>query len=104
MSQVASLFELMAERFHPPAAQGLNIVYQFEIVDGGNYFVAINDGVCRIEAGEHEMPSITLILESETMASVVEGSLSSAQAFMFGKVRVTGDLSLGTRLASLFSG
>ena len=103
MSQVAGLFERLADKFYPPAAVGLDIVYQFELLDGGNYFIAISEGLCTVSEGEHEKPSIILTMESETMASVMGGSLSSAQAFMFGKVAVKGDLSLAKRLSEIFS-
>jgi len=103
MQTVASTFDRMAEKFYPPAALGLNVVYQFDVVDGGNYFIAISDGACTIACGDHDAPSITLTLDSDTVACVVEGSLSSVQAFMFGKVRVKGDIALAKRLEALFS-
>ena len=103
MSEVASLLEELTERFYPPAAHELDAVYQFELVDGGNFYMSIRDGQCEMVSGDHEQPSITLTLESDTFASVMEGSLSSAQAFMFGKVRVQGNIILATRLAQLFS-
>jgi len=103
MSQVTGLFERLADKFYPPAARGLNIVYQFELLDGGNYFIAINEGACTVSEGEHENPSIVLTMESETLASVMAGSLGSVQAFMFGKVAVKGDLLLAKRLSEIFS-
>ena len=71
--------------------------------DAGNYYITIRDNSCAIECGIHKAPSITLILESDTLVSVIDGSLSGAQAFMFGKVKAEGRLSLATRLSELFS-
>lgn len=103
MSQVAELFDRLTDRFYAPAAKGMDAVYQFDILDAGNYYITICENSCSVCNGKHEAPSITLTLESETLSSVIDGSLSGAQAFMFGKVNAQGQLSLATRLAELFS-
>lgn len=103
MTQVAKLFDRLTERFYSPAAKGLEAVYQFDILDAGNYYIAISDSCCAIEGGLHDRPTLTLTLESDTLNSVIDGSLSGAQALMFGKVKAQGDMSQAVRLAELFS-
>lgn len=103
MATVAELFDQLTDRFYAPAAQGLEAVYQFDILDAGNYYITISNNTCSIAGGDAENPSITLVLESDTLSCVIDGSLSSAQAFMFGKVKAQGKLVLATRLSELFS-
>ena len=108
MADVAALFGQLKDRFYPPAVREIagsdrKVIYQFKILDAGNYYISIENEQCTVAEGQSENPSITLILESDTLSSVIDGSLSGAQAFMFGKETAEGQLSLATHLSAIFS-
>ena len=99
--------ELMAElpgRFDPEIAPGLNAVIQFELSpedEGGPYIVTIRDNSCVIEPGLHQSPSMTLKMTASDYVDLATGKISHQLAFMTGRLRVNGDLSLATRLRDL---
>ncbi|MCH8530463.1 MAG: SCP2 sterol-binding domain-containing protein [Saccharospirillum sp.] len=103
MSSVADLFSNIQSQFNPSAAAGMDVVFQFNIEDADTYHLIVKDGQCELVEGEHQDPSVTLIMNSETLQEIVSGDLNGMQAFMAGRLRTEGDMMLATRLSDLFS-
>jgi len=76
----------------------------FNIEGLTNFFIDINDSNLKVEEGDHSDPKLTLTFDSyETMESVFSGDQAAAmQAFMTGKVKFDGDMTLGQKLGSVF--
>ncbi len=102
MTDVTSIIEGMQTRFDASAASGMDEVFQFQITDAEPYHVIVRDGQCEILAGEHDDPSVTLIMDKETFKNVLTGEEDGMQAFMAGKLKAEGDMMLATRLSGLF--
>ncbi|WP_428035628.1 SCP2 sterol-binding domain-containing protein [Amphritea sp.] len=102
MSEVKGLFETMAGRFNSAAAAGLEAVFQYKLDEGDAYYVAISAGECVLEEGEHDSPSVVLMMDSQTFKEVLDGETNGMQAFMAGRIRAEGDVMLATRLEALF--
>ncbi len=102
MSGVSAVFEEMKNRFNSAAAAGLDAVFQYNIEDAEPYFVTIANGECAVAQGEHDEPSVTLTLDSQTLQEVMSGETDGMQAFMTGRIRGDGDIMLATRLTALF--
>ncbi len=100
---VASTFETLKENFNADAADGIDLVFQFNIEDDDNYSLSIAGGTCELAAGEHDDPSVTLIMNTETLKGIVSGETDGMQAFMAGQLRAEGDMMLATKLGELFS-
>lgn len=100
---VAATFETLKENFNADAASGLDLVFQFNIEDAENYSLTINDGKCCLNAGDHDDPSVTLIMNTETLKGIVSGETDGMQAFMAGQLRAEGDMMLATKLGELFN-
>lgn len=100
---VAPIFEKLEQNFNADAAEGLDLVFQFDIEDDNNYHVIIKDGTCQAVEGTHEDPSVTLIMNSETLKGIVSGETDGMQAFMAGQLRAEGDMMLATKLGELFN-
>ena len=103
MTTVAEIVETMKSRFNAEAASGLDLVFQFDIEDGDTYHAVVKDGTCDIQEGSHDDPSVTLIMDSDTMVGIMSGKQNGMQAFMMGKVRAEGNMMLATKLNELFS-
>lgn len=102
MADLANVFDDMKGRFNSSAAGDLDAVFQYQIEDGVPYYVVINDGTCETAQGEHDDPTVTLMMDSETLQEVLSGETDGMQAFMAGRIRADGDIMLATRLTALF--
>jgi NAD(P)H-dependent FMN reductase len=98
------MLQSMPLGFDPSAAPGLETVYQFEI-SGDESFTAhlkISAGACSYHDGPSAMPAVVIQSPARVWLAVSRGELDGQQAFMAGKYKVEGDLSLLLKLRSLF--
>ncbi len=102
MPTVSEIFDKMKNKFHASAADGLDVVFQFDIEDGDTYNVTIKEGTCEITEGAHEDPSVTLTMSGETLTNIMTGETDGMQAFMSGQLRAEGNIMLATKLTELF--
>lgn len=102
MADIQAMYETMAGRFDPAAAAGLDAVFQYKLDEGAAFYAAVNDGSCTVENGEHDDPSVTLMMDSQTFEEVLSGETNGMQAFMTGRIKAEGDIMLATRLEALF--
>lgn len=100
---VAKIFEQLKDNFNAEAAEGLDLIFQFDIEDGDNYHLVIKEGACELIQGDNDDPSVTLIMSMETLQGIVSGETDGMQAFMAGQLRAEGDMMLATKLGELFS-
>lgn len=103
MASTADLFNNIESQFNPDAASGLDVVFQFNIDESDTYHLIVKDSQCQLVPGEHPDPSVTLIMDEETLKEIVSGDLNGMQAFMAGRLKTEGDMMLATRLSDLFS-
>jgi len=97
------LLSMMPAGFRKEATE-LNAVYQFEI-SGQENFVAhlsISGGRCVFVDGPHAKPDVTIKSPSDVWLAVSKGEMDGETAFMTGKYKAEGDLTLLMRLRSLF--
>jgi putative sterol carrier protein len=104
LTNVKEVFTKMPEVFNPNAAQGLDVVFQFNITGEGegNWNVTVKQGACQIQEGTHDAPSVTLTMSGETWLGIVNKELNGMQAFMSGKLKASGDIMLAQRIEQLF--
>ncbi|MBY5925938.1 SCP2 sterol-binding domain-containing protein [Halomonas denitrificans] len=99
---MSTTLESLRSRFNPDAAKGMNEVFQFHFSDVEDYYVVIDDGALDIQQGEHDDPSVSLSMSSETLKGIMQGNINGMTAFMTGKLKATGNIMLATRLTDLF--
>ncbi|MGO9015569.1 MAG: NAD(P)H-dependent oxidoreductase [Dissulfurispiraceae bacterium] len=100
------LLKMMPMGFKAGAAGDLSAVYQFEIT-GPEEFVAhlvISNGKCVFHEGPHENPSVVVKSPADIWLAISKGQLDGQMAFMSGKFRVDGNISLLMSLKTLFGG
>ncbi len=101
----AEAFEAMNDRFNADAAAGLNAVFQYHIEGdgGGDWNCSISNGTLTVNEGVHDNPSVTLTMAASDFMDLINGKLNGQMAFMTGKLKIAGDISLAMKLGSIFS-
>lgn len=101
---IKEVIEGMPAQFNAEAAKGMNAVYQYDITgDGGaQFYNEIKDGQLEVKEGTHPSPNITITMTSKDYLDLVNGKLNGQMAFMSGKLKIKGDMSLAMKLQNLF--
>lgn len=103
-TEPAQAFDAMIEKFNPPAAEGLDAVFQWEVVGdgGGIWHIKVADGACQLSEGRHESPTVSQICSTELFLGMVNMEVDGMQAFMSGQLKMTGDLMVAQKIYELF--
>ena len=101
---VKEFFDAIPSRFQSAKAAGMTATYQFDITGegGGKWYAKIENGALTAGEGEAENPNITLTVSDKDWVDIVTGKLNGQMAFMTGKLKIKGDMSLAMKLQSLF--
>ena len=91
------------EAADPAKMKGVSAVYQFDLTgdNGGVFHVAVDDGKANVVESEHDSPNITITMAADDFDAMLDGKLNATSAFMAGKLKVKGDMSLAMKLQSL---
>lgn len=101
---VEELMSRMPEAFIADKAKGVEAVVQYNLTgdEGGKWVITIADGECSVVPGETENPTMVLTADAQDYKDVVTGKQDAMQAFMKGKLRLSGDLGLAMKLTGFF--
>jgi putative sterol carrier protein len=80
-------------------------VYQFKLTggDGGDYVVDLKEGNGRAYPGTILNPDCTLTIAYPDFLALTKGELDPQAAFLSGKLKITGNMMLSTKLRQLFA-
>ena len=101
---IAELFEAMPSQMNSAAAAGLNKTFQWNITgdEAGKWALKIANGTGEVIPGGVEKPDITFTVSDKDWIAIAEGKQDPMNAFMTGKLKVSGDMMLAMRLQQLF--
>ena len=102
---VKQFFDELGEKIDATKTAGMNCVYQFNIEgeNGGQWMVKLNDGSVEVGEGVDESANITLTATDENWLAIVTGQVNGQTAFLTGKLKIQGDMSLAMKLQSIFA-
>ncbi|MDD5368910.1 MAG: SCP2 sterol-binding domain-containing protein [Anaerolineaceae bacterium] len=92
------------QAFIPEKAAGIDADIQLRLSgdQGGDWFVSIHNQQVKASQGDTTNPKLTLNGDAQDVLNVLTGKMDPMRAFMQGKFRVTGDMSLAMKLMSIF--
>ena len=103
MSTPKEIFETkIAERLKskPELVDQINSSYQFELTgeDGGEWAIDLTKESNHVQAGTIEDPGVKVTMSASDFVDLVNGKLNGQMAFMQGKLKIKGDMSLALKL------
>lgn len=107
MSSAADVFNKIdsALTANPSAASTLNAVFQFDIKgdDGGTWVIDARPGKESgfVTQGPSEDAQCTISITDLDWVGLTNGKLNPMNAFMMGKIKITGDMGLAMKLQGL---
>jgi putative sterol carrier protein len=99
------IFEGMVAGFHAEEAKGWDTVIQYNITGegGGKFNVVIKEQMCRLTGGEATNPKLIITASRKDWIEIAEGRLKGQNAFMQGKMKIEGDMTVLLNMDRIFS-
>lgn len=84
-------------------AMDVTILFDVKGDEGGLWTVDIDNGEVTIEEGDIQSPDVTVEATTEDLVALMQGDLNPMAAFMQGRLKVKGDMSMAMQMQKLFS-
>ncbi|MFX1448224.1 MAG: SCP2 sterol-binding domain-containing protein [Promethearchaeota archaeon] len=82
---------------------GFDDIYQTYVIDADfNYWLEVSDGKVFYQKGVNQKALFTMNLKKDIIIQILKNEVSGTDAFMKGKIKVSGSLSQGLRYIKLF--
>jgi putative sterol carrier protein len=106
MSQVSEIFDKLPSIFNAEVAKGMDAIFQYDISgdQGGAWNVIVKDGKCEVHQGIHPSPTVTMKMDVPTYLAIASKELNGMQAFMTGKLKISGNVMLAQKFPQIFPG
>jgi putative sterol carrier protein len=84
------VFDGMRESFKPAKAKG------------GQWWIEVNDGKCKMGKGRIEKPTFTFIASDKDWVALSNGKLGGTRAYLTGRLKMRGDKKWARKLDEMF--
>jgi len=101
---VEELLAKLPNAFLPEKAAGVDALVLLNVTGdgGGDWSVTIKDQKCTVLKEALPNPKLTLSASADDLLEMFSGRLNGPQAFMTGRLRLSGDTGLAMRLMGFF--
>lgn len=100
------IFNRWPSQFDPARARDVNAVIDWEITnpEGGEdrWQIAIKDGTCSVARNGEAAPDLTFRVGPVEFVKLIAGAESGPKLFVFGKLKIRGNLMLAARVQGFF--
>lgn len=102
--QLSDFVTRMMASFDPQKAAGIDADIQLHLTGDhpGEWYVGIHDQQVTPHVGTAPSPKLTLGASSQDFMDIFTGKLDGMQAFIQGKIKISGDMMLAMKLINLF--
>jgi len=100
----AQALEALPGSADPQKLAGIDATVLFDLSGegGGQWTATIADGQLGLVEGAAATPTMTLKMTAADFVAMINGDLNAVAAFMQGRLKVEGDMSVAMRLQTLF--
>lgn len=104
MSDVRNFFEGVSAKVDKGKIAGMNSTFLFNITgdDPQSWTVKVADGDAVVTEGTCEGANIELTMADADFLSLLNGTLNGQMAFLTGKLKIKGDMTLAMKLGTVF--
>lgn len=102
---LGGIFDFMATQFQPDKAGGQSAVIGWDITspEGTHgYQLKVADGTCTASSSREEAARVTLGMALPDFLRFITGQLDGMQAFMTGKLKLSGDMMFAQSMQAWF--
>jgi putative sterol carrier protein len=101
---ISDFMARMGSALVPEKAAGIDAAIQLKLTgaQAADWVATIKDGKCTLALGTAPAAKLTVSTDAADFVKIFSGQLDGMQAFMQGKLKVTGDMSLALKLMGLF--
>jgi putative sterol carrier protein len=98
------VFDVMRQGFRADKAKGVHARYQWQLSgpNGGEYWIEVNDGKCKMGHGRISNPNVTFIATDQTWVALSNGTLSGTWAYVTGRLKIRGNKDFARKLGEMF--
>ncbi len=102
--EAKDLFEGMPQAFLPEKAGNVKALFQFSLTGegGGQWVLEVADGRCQVREETADKPDVTLTMAASDFVALYQNQLNPVQAFMGGRIKVSGNVGLVMQLLNWF--
>merc|ERR1740130_1380900 len=110
--KAAAVFDQMTGSIGPDTVKKVKGIIAFKVTDGpggatGTWVVDLKSGsgsITKLADGQKpaKKPNMTLTIKDDDLVDMASGKLTGQSAFMSGKVKIKGNMSLAMKLGTLF--
>ena len=95
--------KVLPAKFNPAKTAGLETIIQMKISGpaGGEWTLTLKDQKLEIKEGSHSAPSLAVEMSDKDFLDVVNEKVSGTSAFLNGKIKFRGSLSVALKLRDL---
>ena len=98
------IIDAMPGAFVPAKAGSTKALVQLNLTgqDGGQWVIDVANGVCQVRQEVATKPDVTVTMTGDDFAALYKNQLNPVQAFMGGKIKVTGNVGLVRQVMNWF--
>lgn len=97
-------FQGLKRIFQPEQTKNIDVVIEFILTGegGSDFYATIRDQKMELEVGRPSKAKVKMQMPAEDFIDMLDGALSTTDAFTSGKLKVGGNLIYAMKLATVF--